>query len=219
MSRGKDSFDCAPLRAALAADGALIEARRIRPGDEKSFVEGWDDRAANLARRQASGAARIAARRLIGELGADPTAALDRRPCGAPFWPAGIIGSLAHDEAFAVAAVAQRRQLVGIGVDIEPAEPLPADIIDFVLNEAERQETAHDGVARRLVFMCKEAVYKAVHPLDGTPLEYGDVHVRLAEESATLRDGRRLRLATSIGERMVAVALAKRGFVNNPDCQ
>jgi 4'-phosphopantetheinyl transferase EntD len=203
----RDDFDCGPLRAALEPFGVRLGARRIRPGDEAAFA---DPRGAtvHLARRRASGAARIVARGLLGDLGADAQTPLQRSPSGAPLWPEGILGSLAHDDAFALAAVARRGGLAGIGVDVEPAEPLPGDLIDLVLGAAERAETEGDGVMRRLVFAAKEAVYKAIHPLDGTPLEYADIEVRLAEGIATLGDGRRLRLFTFACERLVAVAIA-----------
>jgi 4'-phosphopantetheinyl transferase EntD len=203
----REDLDCAPLRAALAADDVLIEVRRIRRGDEEAFTE-TPAGASSLSRRRASGAARIAARRLLGELGADGSSLLARLPTGAPLWPEGIVGSLAHDDIFAVAAAARRGRLIGLGIDVEPAEPLPTDLIDLVLNEAEQRETFGDPIARRLVFACKEAVYKAIHPLDGSPLEYADIAVRLAEGTAVLIDGRRLRLATFIGDRLIAVALA-----------
>jgi 4'-phosphopantetheinyl transferase EntD len=203
----RDGFDCAPLGAALAPLGVLVGVRRIRPGDEAAFANRGLGRPANLARRQASGAARIVARDLLRELGVD-AASLPRSPSGAPTWPAGIIGSLAHDDDFAVAAVARRGLLVGIGVDVEPAEPLPADLVDLVLNAAEGRETKGDRVEQRLVFVAKEAVYKAIHPLDGTPLEYADIEVRIGEGRATLKDGRRLQLVTLAGERLVVVALA-----------
>jgi 4'-phosphopantetheinyl transferase EntD len=205
---GRDDLDCAPLRVALEPFGALIASRRIRPGDAAAFAGPSAATPANLAGRRASGAARIAARGLLSELGADAAAPLPRSPSGAPVWPEGIIGSLAHSEDFAVAAAARRGRLVGLGVDIEPSEPLPADLVDLVLGAAERQEAKGDGVAQRLVFAAKEAVYKAIHPLDGTPLEYADIEVALKEGRATLNDGRMLWLLTFAGERLIAVALA-----------
>jgi 4'-phosphopantetheinyl transferase EntD len=208
---GRDAFDCAPLRAALGPLGVLVGARRIRPGDEAAFAGPGLGRPANLARRRASGAARIVARDLLRELGVVAAAPLMRSPSGAPAWPEGVIGSLAHDDDFAVAAVAQRGLVIGIGVDVEPAEALPADLVGLVLNAAERRETKGDGVKQRLVFVAKEAVYKAIHPLDGTPLEYADIEIALGEGRATLRDGRRLQLVTSSGERLAAVALAWEG--------
>ncbi len=207
-SSGRDGFDCAPLRAVLAPLGVLFGARRIRPGDETAFADPGLSRRASLARRRASGAARIVARDLLTQLGADAGAPLPRSPSGAPEWPAGVIGSLAHDEDFAVAAVARGGVLAGLGVDIEPAEPLPSDLVDLVLSAAEQREAKGDAVRQRLVFVAKEAVYKAIHPLDGTPLEYADIEVVLEEGRATLKDGRRLQLMTFAGQRIVAVALA-----------
>jgi 4'-phosphopantetheinyl transferase EntD len=205
---GRDDFDCAPLRAALEPLGVRVGARRIRPGDEAGFADPRGSTPVHLARRRASGAARIVARGLLGDLGADAQAPLLRSPSGAPLWPEGILGSLAHDDDFAVAAIARRGRLAGLGVDVEPSEPLPGDLIDLVLRAAERAETEGDGVKRRLVFAAKEAVYKAIHPLDGTPLEYADIEVEFAKGRATLRDGRRLRLFMLACERLVAVAIA-----------
>ena len=123
-------------------------------------------------------------------------------------WPRGFVGSLSHDADFAVAVAARRGRLIGLGVDVEPAEPLPADVVDLVLSAAERREAMDDGVKQRLVFVAKEAVYKALHPLDGAPLEYEDIAIALSEGRAMSSDGRTLRLLTLAGERLVAVALA-----------
>ena len=205
---GDEGPDLAPLRAALAADGVLIGARRIRLGDEAALIEPRTAATpANLARRRASGAARMIARLLIGELGGDPAAPLMRSTSGAPLWPDGFMGSLAHDDSFAVAAVARNPSVAGLGVDVEPAEPLPADLIDLVLGDEEKRLRQGDEVARRLVFACKEAVYKAIHSIDGTELEYADIEVRRDEGMASLMDGRRLRLAALAAERLIAVAI------------
>jgi 4'-phosphopantetheinyl transferase EntD len=204
-SAGPDDFDCAPLRAALEEFGVSIGARRIRPGDEAVFT---DPGRASLAGRRASGAARIVARALLTRLGAGAPAPLTHSPTGAPIWPRGFVGSLAHDADFAVAVAARRGRLIGLGVDVEPAEPLPGDVVDLVLSAAERREAMDDGVKQRLVFVAKEAVYKALHPLDGAPREYEDIAIVLTEGRATSSDGRTLRLLTLAGERLVAVALA-----------
>ncbi len=204
-----EGLDLRRLRAALCAHGVRIGARRVSPGDEAAFDEpGGVETATSLARRRASGAARIVARRLIGELGADAAAPLRRSPSGAPFWPEGVVGSLAHDDEFAVAAVALRSDVARLGVDVEPAEPLPSDLVDRVLSAREKRLTASDRVTERLIFAAKEAVYKALNALDGSPLEYDDIEIRLAEATAVLRDGRSLRLMAQRGERLVAVAFA-----------
>jgi len=202
-------LDLTSLSAALSAYRVRIGARRVSPGDEAAFADpGSVQTASNLPRRRASGAARIVARRLLGELGADASAPLRRSPSGAPFWPEGVVGSLAHDDEFAVAAVALRTDIARLGVDIEPAEPLPSDIVDRVLSVGEKRLTNNDRVMSRLIFSSKEAVYKALSALDGSPLEYDDIEIRLAEATAILRDGRSLRLVAQVGERLVAVAFA-----------
>jgi len=214
MAAARDDLDLAPLRAEIAAYRTLVAARRIRLGDEAAFAD--SSPGARVEARRASGAARIAARHLLDELGADGYAPLPRSPSGAPVWPSGIIGSLAHDEAFALAAAARRGRLVGLGVDVEPAEPLPQEIVDMVLSEAERRETGDDGVAHRLVFVAKEAVYKAIHPLDGSWLDFPDIEIRLADRTATLRDGRKLRIIPFAGERLIAVAFVEAAHVDPP---
>jgi 4'-phosphopantetheinyl transferase EntD len=204
-----EGLDLTSLRAALSAHGVRVGARRVSPGDEQAFADpGSVETAANLPRRRASGAARIVARRLLGELTGDASAPLRRSLTGAPFWPKGVVGSLAHDDEFAIAAVALQSDVARLGVDIEPAEPLPSDLVDRVLSVGEKRLTKIDRVTSRLIFSCKEAVYKALNDLDGSPLEYGDIEIRLAKGAAVLRNGRSLRLMTQAGERLIAVAFA-----------
>ena len=194
----------AQLRAALAREAVLFDAKRIAPGDEAAFAAADTFGAAAPYRRRASGAARIVARALLTEMGVF-AAPLPRLISGAPKWPPGILGSLAHDDLYAIAAVARKKPLVGLGVDIEVAEPLPADLVDFVLVGDERRHAA--TAAGRLVFVAKEAVYKAINPLDATPLEYADIAVDLDAMTATLADGRTLRLLAATGARLAAAAL------------
>src|SRR5262249_59963041 len=84
----------------------MVGHRLISPGDEDAL---WPEEIPPLASsvdkvRRASGAARIVARQLLRRLG-QPECALPRGSGGAPRWPTGIVGSLAHDSSVAVAAV------------------------------------------------------------------------------------------------------------------
>jgi len=187
------------LAARLAPLGVTLVVRPISPGDEAAFP----DLTEPLERRRASGAARLAARAALASLGGPADAALPRSPGRYPLWPQGFVGSLAHDAQTAVAAVARASDVQALGVDVEPAAPLPDDVAGIALFGAERA----DPTRSRLIFAAKEAVYKAINPLDGTPLEYEDIAVDLAANQARLRDGRRLRLEWSAGERWLIVAL------------
>jgi 4'-phosphopantetheinyl transferase EntD len=89
----------------------------------------------------------------------------------APAWPIGIVGSLTHCTGYRAAAVARDDVLRGVGIDAEPDEPLPPEVLDLVSRPAERSRlrelTQRHPVlhADRLLFCAKEAVYKVWYPL------------------------------------------------------
>src|SRR5262245_52953188 len=191
----------------LAVPGVMIGHRLIQPGDERGLMP---QEAAVFAAsvekvRRASGAARIVARELLAQLG-HPGWALLKGQAGAPIWPAGIVGSLAHDDRIAVAAVAGRSDVASLGIDVEPAEVLPPDVLELVATPRERMAIADDPYRGRLLFVAKEAVYKAVYPLDHTFLEHHDVEVSIAARKATLRNGRIVELRLCISAHLVVLA-------------
>lgn len=192
----------------LSFPGVKLGHRLISPGDEDALLT---EEAAAFAGsvvkvRRASGAARIVARQLLQQFG-HPPCALPKGAAGAPVWPAGIIGSMAHDSSIAVAAVGMRADVGALGVDIEPAEPLPSELLDLVATPQEQLKLAHDAYRGRLLFVAKEAVYKAVYPLDRMFLEHHDVEINLAERKAVVRNARvvELRFSTS-AHHLVALA-------------
>ena len=121
------------------------------------------------------------------------------------------MGSLAHDERYAFAGVASASRLLALGVDIEPALPLPDEVAAIALSARERASVGEDRIAFSLIFAAKEAVYKAINPLDGSALEYEDIDIDLGAGVATLVDGRRVEMATHRGERLLAVARIRNG--------
>jgi 4'-phosphopantetheinyl transferase EntD len=192
---------------ALAFPGVLIGHRLISPGDEHALLP---DEAAAFASsvvkvRRASGAARIVARHLLARLG-HPECPVPRAASGAPVWPAGIVGSLAHDARAAVAAVAMSRDVGALGIDVEPAECLPSELLGLVATPRERLEIGNDPFQARLLFAAKEAVYKAVYPLDRTFLEHHDVQINLADRKAIVRNGRVVEIRLSVSAHLVALA-------------
>jgi len=128
---------------ALALPGLSIGHRLISPGDEHALL---DAEAASIASsvaavRRASGAARIVARRLLAPFGYAGFA-LRRGASGEPLWPAGITGSLAHDDTVAVAAVGRQSDVGAVGIDIEPAVPLSRDMLALVATPEELRRIA-----------------------------------------------------------------------------
>ena len=193
----------------LALQGAGIRHRVIENGDEHALlpVEAGNFASSVAKVRRASGAARRVARELLSELG-HVNAALPKCASGAPIWPGGVVGSLAHDATVAIAAVARRDAIAALGIDIEPLEPFPLEI-DTVATARERRSLPGEPYAGRLLFAAKEAVYKAVHPLDGQFLEHHDVEVDLAAGHAIVRGGRTVDLRFALADHIVTLAFLR----------
>ncbi len=187
--------------------GILIDHRLVSAGDELALLPEENAAFANsvVKVRRASGAARIVARELLSRLG-HVCCSLRKSESGATIWPDGVTGSLAHDSRVALAAIARRDRMDALGIDIEPAEFLPPDLLDIVATPQERQMIGNDLLAARLLFVVKEAVYKAVHPLDRKFLEHKDVEVDLSAHVAYVRNARVVDFRYRISTHMVAVA-------------
>ncbi|MER9676997.1 4'-phosphopantetheinyl transferase superfamily protein [Mesorhizobium sp. M0208] len=132
-------------------------------------------RAVVKVRRQ-SGAARIIARTLLGTLGFPPMPIL-KTQSGVPIWPVGIVGSLAHHDTVAAAAIAETKAIGALGIDVEPNEPLPSGLIDLIATSREKRMYDSRLLRRRDLFVLKEAVYKAFFPLCNETLEFQDVEI------------------------------------------
>jgi 4'-phosphopantetheinyl transferase EntD len=191
----------------LAFPSVMVAHRLISPGDEDALLRDEAPAFASsvLKVRQASGAARIIARELLARLGY-PQCPVPRAASGAPVWPAGVVGSLAHDARVAVATVGRAHDVGALGIDVEPAERLPSDLLDVVATPQERLKIGDDPFHGRLLFAAKEAVYKAVYPLDQTFLDHCDVEIDLAERKASVRNGRMLDIRFSVSTHLVVLA-------------
>lgn len=114
-----------------------------------------------------------------------PTHALPAGTDRAPVWPRGVAGSITHTHKHCAAAVIRQSPLMYmIGIDLEPAEPLPADSLEVVCRADERRWL--DGLAKaerlvfaRAIFCAKECAYKAQFPASGYMLEFEDLGVSL----------------------------------------
>lgn len=156
-------------------------------------------------RLRESGTARKLARRLLNRLGFR-SAAIPRGSEGAPVWPPGMVGSLAHDDEFAAAALGSVLDFSAIGIDIEPAEPLAEDLVSLVIGAQDKPGDA--PLAGKLIFSAKEAAYKAAFPASREILGHDDVAIDLAAATAIMRDGRVFRLAFVTKPRIVVLAWA-----------
>jgi 4'-phosphopantetheinyl transferase EntD len=216
------NYDTTELAARLtelareAHPALLTGCRAITPGDEFALT---DFEAASFSKsvasvRRASGAARIAARALLSQLG---SAEIPRSVSGAPCWPPTFVGSMSHDSDVAVAAVAAAAELLSVGIDVEPAQPLPPELLDLVATPFEQNKLRGDLLAARQLFCIKEAVFKACNPLDGQFLDYHDIVVQFNRSLARTRTGRALVVQTSARPRILALTVVLRHNTELPD--
>jgi 4'-phosphopantetheinyl transferase EntD len=150
--------------------------------EEEAVVE----RAVDKRRREFT-TGRACARRALARLGVEPQP-IPSGPRGAPCWPKGVVGSITHCEGFRAGAVAWAKDVVTLGIDAEPAAPLPAGLLADVSLPREREQL--EELARvdpavswdRLLFSAKESVYKAWFPLAERWLGFEDAELTIDRE-------------------------------------
>jgi 4'-phosphopantetheinyl transferase EntD len=138
-------------------------------------------------RRREFATARACARQALATLGVAPAPILPGQR-GAPQWPAGIVGSMTHCDGYRAAAVARARDVLTVGLDAEPDEPLPDGVLTMVSLPQER--TWLDDLAAaatgpcwdRLLFCAKETVYKAWFPLAQCWLGFEEAEITLGTD-------------------------------------
>lgn len=142
-------------------------ARAIRADDVAMLLEAERrvvERAV-AARRAEYGTGRVLLRHLVGT-----AAPIGTRVDRTPAWPEGLVGSLAHDDRFVVAAVSSLPGIRSIGLDIEPVRDLDRSTAALIVRPDE-------DVDPLVAFVAKEAAYKAWHGIGGGMLEHHDVRV------------------------------------------
>jgi 4'-phosphopantetheinyl transferase EntD len=123
------------------------------------------------SRRREFATGRACARAALARLG-QSAVAVPRGPGGAPQWPEGTVGSITHCAGYRAAAVTAAKDVLSLGVDAEPDEPLPDDgMLDLIARPAERARLGNLAAGTpgvnwdRLLFSAKESVYKTWFPL------------------------------------------------------
>jgi 4'-phosphopantetheinyl transferase EntD len=156
------------------ADPALLfpdEARSVERAVEK--------------RRREFAAGRLLARELFAQMTSNETvrsASLLNDVNRVPVWPAGIVGSITHCRSLCAVAMTHAAHSAGIGLDVEPAEPMNEEIERYVMRDAEYARLdvmPHEvrTLGSLLVFSIKEAVYKAIYPIRRRFLEFQEVEI------------------------------------------
>jgi 4'-phosphopantetheinyl transferase EntD len=141
-------------------------------------------------RRREFTTARYCARKALAELGHPPIPLIPGER-GAPTWPEQIVGSMTHCAGYRAAALAHAADVVTIGIDAEPDEPLPDGVLDTIARAEEQgrlrelADVAQGAHWDRLLFSAKESVYKAWFPLTRAWLGFEDASIDIDPVGAT----------------------------------
>ncbi|HXR71402.1 4'-phosphopantetheinyl transferase family protein [Actinocrinis sp.] len=167
----------------LLPPGAIAVETRTDPPDAVLFPEEQAELALAVEKRRLEfTTVRHCARSALARLGVAPVAILPGLR-GAPQWPAGIVGSMTHCAGYRAAVVARSEELATIGVDAEPHEALPPEVLTTVTIPEERERLERLAAQQpavhwdRLLFSAKESVYKAWFPLTGRWLDFEEASV------------------------------------------
>ncbi len=128
---------------------------------------------------------RSCARLALSMLG-QPPGPVGRGKHREPLWPAGFIGSISHAGDHAAAAVAATDLFLGIGLDMEFADPIEDCLIASICrpDEIGRVDDGEDiGYRAKLLFSIKESIYKCMWPLIREFIDFTEIEVRLVDDS------------------------------------
>ncbi|MBQ0749652.1 MAG: 4'-phosphopantetheinyl transferase superfamily protein [Roseovarius sp.] len=161
-----------PERLALAASDPRAEATGLWPEEATAMARAVPNRRREFA------AGRRAARSALATLGHAP-AAIPMAPDRAPLWPEGVTGTISHGAGICLALLGRSEDWAGLGLDLEPALPLPEDTVATICTPAERETVTQDpsGLLSRRLFCAKEATYKAQYAQSRRLLSFHDLEV------------------------------------------
>ena len=106
-----------------------------------------------------------------------------REPC----WPDPILGSITHSKGFAAVAVGLKKEIKGIGIDLESfSRSLDFKIrkhvcVDSELEWIESLPAKQADRALRIIFSAKESIFKCFYPGTKTYLSFKDAEISVNE--------------------------------------
>ena len=140
-------------------------------------------------RKAEFGDARWCAHQALRDLGEWDNEPILRGERGMPLWPRDITGSMTHTEGFRAAVVAPRTHVRSMGLDAEPADPLPREVIGSIARPGEMpqlERLRNEGIecADRLLFCANEATYKAWFPMTHRWLGFEDAEIDIRSDGS-----------------------------------
>jgi len=126
-------------------------------------------------------AGRYCARQALALLG-HATEYLEMGRNRAPVWPEGLVGSITHTRDLCAAAVAERKAVLGLGIDVEMLGRIDESLTSLIVTDAELRAITTASLQscpdwRTIVFSAKESVLKCVLSAGGQSRRFDQIQV------------------------------------------
>ncbi len=139
-------------------------------------------------RREEFTLGRICAHRALSRFGLESVPILRNSETREPCWPNSVWGSITHSAGFAAVAVGLKKEINGIGIDLESfSRSLDIKISRHVCvaSELEWLESLKIKQARRalrIIFSAKESIFKCLYPRTKTYFSFKDAEVSVNDD-------------------------------------
>ena len=130
---------------------------------------------------------RIYARGALSRFGLESEPILRNPETREPCWPDSVWGSIPHSAGFVAVAVGLKKDINGVGIDLESfSRSVDFNIrrlvcVDSELEWLESLPTKQANRALRIIFSAKESIFKCIYPGTKTYLTFKDAAVTINE--------------------------------------
>ena len=130
---------------------------------------------------------RICAHEALSRFGLESEPILRNPETREPCWPDSVWGSITHSAGFAAVAVGLKKEINGVGIDLESfSRSVDFKIrrhvcVDSEIEWLESLPTKQANRALRIIFSAKESIFKCLYPATKTYLTFKDAAVTINE--------------------------------------
>ena len=130
---------------------------------------------------------RIYAHEALSMFGLESEPILRNHETREPCWPDSVWGSITHSAGFAAVAIGLKKEIKGVGIDLESfSRSVDFNIrrlvcVDSELEWLESLPTKQANRALRIIFSAKESIFKCFYPGTKTYLTFKDAAVTINE--------------------------------------
>lgn len=133
-----------------------------RPVILKSMQSEWTSRALSEVMRQ---------------LNFDPQEKIGRGNLGYRKWPKGYVGSITHKGTVVLVAMAKKRSLSSVGIDLERTQNTHFSLFRNMIAPEGHPPISDEAIALQTAFSVKEASFKLAYPINPVSVRFRDIRV------------------------------------------